>query len=90
MNDTEQSQNTSRHSEAVFPDGMIFKKPTEKTPEWIKARFSFKVDEFTKFMDTHNNNGWINVDLKKSKNGKLYLQLNDWKPKDQPEIVDDF
>ncbi len=25
--------------------------------------------------------GWCNLDLKQSKNGKLYFQLNTWKPK---------
>jgi hypothetical protein len=69
--------------EVVFTEGMIFKKPREGAPDYVKGSMSFKVDEFTAFLKKHNNNGWVNVDLKVSKAGKLYTQLNDWKPKEE-------
>lgn len=65
--------------EAIFPQGIIFKKPNEKAPEWVKGQLSFKVDEACAFLQEHVNNGWVNIDIKKSKEGKMYLQLNAWK-----------
>lgn len=70
----------NEQKEVVFTDGLIFKKPREGAPDFVKGAMSFKVDEFKAFLDKHNNNGWVNVDLKVSKGGKLYTQLNDWKP----------
>jgi len=67
----------------VFADGFIFKRPREGAPEFVKGALSLKVDEAIAFLQKHNNAGWVNLDLKNSQGGKLYLQLNDWKPKSQ-------
>ena len=64
----------------VFADGFIFKRPREGAPEFVKGALSLKVDEAIAFLQKHNNAGWVNLDLKNSQGGKLYLQLNDWKP----------
>lgn len=69
--------------ETIFTDGLIFKKPREGAPDFIKGNMSFKVNDFIAFLQKHNNNGWVNVDLKVSKGGKLYTQLNDWKLKEE-------
>ena len=66
--------------EVVFADGFIFKRPREGAPEFVKGALSIKVDEAIAFLQKHNNAGWVNLDLKNSQGGKLYLQLNDWKP----------
>lgn len=71
--------------EKIFVDGMRFELPNEimkeKTP-WIKGRISCKVPDLITFLQKHqNNSGWLNIDLKKSeKTGKLYMELNTWKP----------
>lgn len=66
----------------VFIDGLIFKLPDENTKEkapWVKGKISVKVSEFIAFLNKYNNNGWVNIDLKKSKEkGTLYLELNRW------------
>ncbi len=73
--------------EKIFVDGMRFEAPSdtqkEKTP-WIKGKISIKVGELIPFLQKHGiSTGWVNIDLKKSDNtGKLYLELNTWKPKD--------
>jgi len=66
----------------VFAEGMRFEKPREGSPDFIKGRLSFEVDSAIEFLKKHKNEkGWVNVDLKKSKDkGVLYLELNDWKP----------
>lgn len=76
--------------ETIFADGMIFKRPHENAPDFVKGAISIKVDEFKEFLDKHANNGWVNLDLKKSKNDKLYLQLNDYKsrkPLEKPDFI---
>ena len=67
--------------EVVFADGFIFKKPNENAPEFVKGDISIKVGEFIEFLQKHNNNGWVNLNLKKSQGGKLYVDLNTWTPK---------
>ena len=67
----------------VFADGFIFKRPREGAPDFVKGALSIKVDEAIAFLQKHNNAGWVNLDLKNSQGGKLYLQLNDWKPRSQ-------
>ena len=74
----------------VFADGLIFKKPHENSPDFVKGSVSVKVSEFIAFLQKHDNNGWVNLDLKKSQKGGLYFQLNDWKPKtDAPPTAED-
>lgn len=63
----------------IFVDGMMFRKPKEGAPEWIKGQISVKFPEFITFAEEHAKNGWLNIDLKKSKEGKLYLALNTYK-----------
>ncbi len=67
---------------ATFPKGMILKSPHPNAPDFVKGSISIKVDEFTDFLNEHENNGWVNIDIKKSKEGKTYLQLNDFKKKE--------
>lgn len=71
--------------EAIFPQGIILKKPREGVPEWVKGHLSFKVDEAVPFLQQHVNNGWVNIDIKMSKEKKLYLQLNQWKKEEAPK-----
>ena len=72
---------TEQKQEKIFADGLIFKKPSEKAPDFVKGNLSFKVEEFKKFLDENINNGWVNIDLKESSGGKYYAELNTWKPK---------
>lgn len=66
----------------IFADGFIYKTPSPKAPEFIKANLSFKVEEFIKFLQANDNDGWVNVDVKVSKGGKIYGELNTWKKDD--------
>ena len=63
-----------------FVDGMRFEKPNEKAPEWIKGKISIEVAKLIPWLEANKNErGWVNIDLKKSKNNNLYLQLNTFK-----------
>ena len=69
--------------EPTFADGFIFKRPNEGAPDFVKGALSIKVNEAIAFLQKHNSGGLVNLDLKNSQGGKLYLQLNDWKPPTQ-------
>jgi hypothetical protein len=65
----------------TFPKGLIVKRPHENAPDFIKAKLSFKVDEFVEWLKgAVDERGWVNVDLKVSKEKKLYTQQDNWKP----------
>lgn len=65
--------------EKIFTDGLLFQLPNPQAPDFVKGKLSIKVEDFTKFMKTHANNGWVNIDLKVSQGGKSYAELNTWK-----------
>lgn len=82
--------------EKQFIEGIyLARKNNEKTP-WIKATLAVDVHQFTQFANAHKNRaGVINIDLKESKAGKLYLELNTWQPKtaeapaDETVVIDE-
>ena len=40
-----------------------------------------KIEDFKKFLDENNSNGWVNVNICKSKEKDTwYAKLNSWKP----------
>jgi hypothetical protein len=65
----------------IFADGLRVEKPSEKAPDFIIAKLSFKVAEFQEFLKKHESiAGWVNVDLLKSSKGGYYASLNEYKP----------
>jgi hypothetical protein len=69
-------------SEKKKIDGLIVKK-NEKSPEWVLTSVSLEVESFKKWLDENKNGkGWVNLDLKKTKDGRFYLDHNDYKPKE--------
>ncbi len=64
-------------------NGMIIKAPHANAPDFVKCGISIKIEEFVTYLKTHDNNGWVNLDMKKSREGKLYVSLNEWKPDGQ-------
>lgn len=72
-------------ADKIFADGFRFERPREGSPEFVKGKLSIKVPEAIVFLTLHQTNaGWVNLDLKKSKKGTLYLELNTFSPK-KPE-----
>jgi hypothetical protein len=66
-------------TDKIFASGLIFKMK-EKAPDYVKGSLSIKVDEFIDFLKANESKGWVNIDLKVSKDGKPYAELNTWKP----------
>lgn len=70
----------------IFIDGLKFEKPKEGAPEFIKGKLSIHAERLTAFIATHKNeNGYLNIDLCKSKKGELYLKLNTYKKNAEPK-----
>ena len=68
----------------TFADGFIFKRHKD-TPEWVVGNMSIKVEEAITFLTTYNKNGWVNVGIKTSKEGKYYVELDTFEPKPKDE-----
>lgn len=66
----------------IFADGMLFKR-RDNAPEWVLGSISIKVDDFTKFCEDNQDRGWVNLEVKMSKAGKPYVELDTWKPEKQ-------
>lgn len=73
------------NSEKKFTEGFIVKPPHEKAPEFVKAKVAINKGEFMNWLDKQEGD-WVNLDVKVSKGGKWYAQVNEWKPRqDEPK-----
>lgn len=69
-------------ADKVFADGIIFKKPSPKAPEWVVGGISIKVDEFIEWLQKNRYGGeWVNIDVKEGKSKKVYCELSTYDPK---------
>lgn len=66
-------------TDKVFTDGMIVKR-SDKAPEYVLCNLSVKVDEFTAWLAQNQSNGWVNIQCKVAKTGKMYAELDTWRP----------
>jgi hypothetical protein len=72
-----------------FITGMRFSAPREKAPEWCKGTISVNIEEFVAYARANQDSrGWLNIDVKESKGGNLYCELNTYgrKKNEAPEI----
>ena len=69
----------------VFADGMIVKHPHQNAPDFVKAAVSFKLKDFFEFAKQHQKEGWLNVQVKESRGGKLYAELDTFTPSKKEE-----
>lgn len=65
--------------EKVFVNGMIVKR-RDNAPDFVVCNLSLKGAELVEFMRQHQKDGWVNIDIKRSKGGKLYAELDTWEP----------
>ena len=71
-------------SETTLIKGLIFKPPHEKAPDFVLMRGSMHVADMREFL-AEQEGDWVNFDIKKSKAGKLYAAVDDWKPTRQAD-----
>lgn len=72
--------------EKQFAKGFIFKR-NDNAPEWAIGKLSIKAQEAIQFINEKNNGGWLNLEIKKSKEGKFYIELDTYEAKPKAESV---
>lgn len=77
----------------VFADGFIFKR-SENAPEWVIGKISVKVEDAVAFLNKNTKNGWVNLNVNQSQNGKIYIELDTWEKaqgyQSKPKVEDDW
>jgi len=76
------------NDKVFFPKGFIYKEPHKNAPDFVKGQVSIKVDEFKQYLNNVNGE-WLNIDLKISREGKPYAQVNTFKPDKSKAPQDD-
>ena len=71
-----------QQQEKIFADGFSFKR-REGATSFVIGRQSIKVDEAIAFLKANVKNGWVNLDIKQSKGGSYYCELDTWEAKPQ-------
>ena len=70
------------NDEKIFADGVIVKRH-ERAPDFVKCNLSIKMKDLIEFAKVHHKDGWLNLQVKESKGGKLYCELDTFKPSPQ-------
>jgi len=65
----------------TFANGFIFKR-NDNAPDFVVGKLSIKSQDAIMFINQHNKKGWLNLDIKKSKEGKFYIELDTYEAKD--------
>lgn len=66
-------------AEAKYPKGINAKNPRQGAPDYQIAQISIKRVDAINWLNEQSEE-WINLDLKRGKEDKFYLQVNEWKP----------
>ena len=69
-----------------FADGIYFNEPHERAPDFVLGSLSIKPEEFLIWLSQQavNEKGYVRLKVNRSKNGKVYVALDDWKPENKP------
>lgn len=70
----------SNQQETKFADGFMFKR-NPNAPDFVIGQMSVKVEEAINFLKANAKNGWVNMDIKRGRSGKEYVQLSTYEPK---------
>lgn len=71
-------------SDIKFVDGLKVSKPHDNAPDFVKANLSLNRTELIKWLQDQTGDT-INVDIKESKKGSWYAQINEWEPRGAAE-----
>ena len=69
-----------------FVNGLIFKMPQDTAPDFVKGSLSIKVEEMITFLSSKKTD-WVNIDLKVSRAGKAYAQVNTFVPESRQDAA---
>lgn len=74
-------ENNTGNTEKKFVDGLFVKLPNDKAPDFVLLDMSVNNKFMAWAMDNMDEKGWVNIQIKRSKTGSIYGELNTWKPK---------
>ena len=75
-------------SDKQFPKG-LFAKRHDNAPDFVLCSLSVKKKEFVEYLRTlDREDEWANFQVKRSKDGKIYVDLDTWKPEPQEQRQD--
>ena len=65
-----------------FAPGIFYKAPHQNAPDFVKGKINIKIQEAINFLqnELRAGNQWANLDMKKSREGKIYLTVDRWQP----------
>ena len=72
-----------------FVNGLSIKKPRDNAPEFVKASISIKREDLIAYLQGKNDE-WLNVDVKESKKGSWYCEVNNWRPNQTQQVRQDI
>lgn len=71
-----------------FPEGFYVDRPSENAPDFVKCKLSVQVDRAVEWLQANKNEkGYVNIDMLNSRENKLYLKFNDFKPEAKKEVT---
>lgn len=78
----------------VFAEGLFWRRPHEKAPDFVRGKLNVQVEKFIKFLRDNkqyeSEKGWINLRLLRSKDGgSYYFTVDTYKPKEAEPKGDD-
>ncbi len=59
--------------------GLYVKSPNAKAPEFVLGRIAIQVDVLAETLK-NTSEDWINLDIKRGKDGEIYATINTFKP----------
>lgn len=69
-------------TDAKFIPGLFFKDKHENAPDFVMCKGSIKIADLAAWLQKQEGE-WVNFDLKRSREGKPYASVDDWKPDSQ-------
>lgn len=75
-------------SDKQFANGIIYKEPSSKAPDFVVGGLSIKKSEFIPFLNSQTGD-WVNLSIKLSKAKKPYIELDLWKPEKKNEVINE-
>lgn len=60
-------------------EGLFFKDKHENAPDFVMCKGSIKIADLAAWLQKQDGE-WVNFDLKRSRDGKPYAAVDDWKP----------
>ena len=69
-------------TEKKFVEGVYYNRPHPKAPQFVLGSVNFKKDIAIAWLQKQvaDENGYVKTDVKESEGGKIYMQINDYKP----------